>query len=476
MKQTQLTPVILCGGSGSRLWPLSRQMFPKQFIRLPDGDTLLGKTLKRVKQLGADNVIIVGADTHRFFMREILTENGCEDWKTILEPSPQNTAAAIALAAKYAADRIGDVPLFVLPADHLIQDVESFVRQAETAAELSESGHFVTFGIRPTRAETGYGYIQAGDSCDGVADACRIKQFKEKPELNIAQQWINEGDRYWNSGMFVFKTRSYLEQLNRHQPQIHACISRAYGSDKATNKIRIDASEFARCPDVSVDHALMEKAVDVVMIKAKFDWNDVGSWKEFSSLIKPDGSGNRAIGPIEFKECKNTTVFSENKLVALIGVDNVVVVETPDALLITAGDKTQKVRDIVCDLKERGYEQTQIHRTVYRPWGAYTNVDADDGFQVKRIVVNPGQCLSLQRHRHRSEHWVVVDGTVIVTRGDEVLELNKNESTYIPIGVKHRLENKTDIPASLIEVQCGSYLGEDDIERFADRYGRDSDD
>lgn len=475
MTTAKIIPVIICGGSGTRLWPLSRRLLPKQFIRLPDGDTLFAKTLRRAKSVGAGPGVIVGSAAHKFYMRKILEREGCDDWVVIHEPSSQNTAAAIALAALYALEHARAEALLVLPADHLIEDHKTLKTQAEVAAGCAREGRLVTFGIPPSRVETGYGYIQVGEGVGDPGDGVfRAAQFKEKPDEESGRKMLEGGDWLWNSGMFVLPPGKYLEHLRDHAPEIHAAVSEAFApSDEA---LTVNAEIFARCPDISVDYALMEKASDLVVVKAGFDWNDIGSWSAFAGLMEPDGRENRTRGDVVLEDCANTTAFAEKNLVALVGLKNVLVVETADAVLVADAGRTQEVRKMVGELRDSGRSQADTHRTVYRPWGSYTNIDVDKNFQVKRIVVDPGQSLSLQRHRHRSEHWVVVRGRVRVTCDDKVFELNANESTYIPMLSKHRLENLSAEPAHLIEVQCGDYLGEDDIERFEDVYGRTTQD
>ena len=468
-------PVILCGGSGTRLWPLSRRLLPKQFASLPDGDTLFTKTLKRVKAAGFAKGIIVGAEAHKFHMRKILAEHGCDDWLVIHEPSSQNTAAAIALAAHAVRDTFGELPLFVLPADHLITNDKVFAEQLAVAAASALEGHIVAFGIKPHRIETGYGYIQLGDEVKsdtntGKDKVCHAKQFKEKPDEKTCRAMLDAGDWLWNSGMFVMTPQCYLDQLQAQAPEVYRTATDAYHMQDGA--VTVDADTFARCPDISVDYALMEKAEDIALIPARFEWSDIGSWAEFSRLLSEKKDGNYLLGEVVTHDCKDSMLISSKRLIAAVGLENILVVESPDAILIAPTDQTQKVREIVGKIAESGSDLTDSHIKVYRPWGSYTSIDADDNFQVKRIVVDPGQSLSLQRHQHRSEHWVVVRGTLRVTCDDKVFDLHANESTYIPIKSVHRLENTTDKPAYLIEVQCGEYLGEDDIERLSDEYGR----
>ena len=464
-------PVIICGGSGTRLWPLSRRLSPKQFIHLPDGETLFSKTLRRATNIGLAPGVIVGSQTHKFTMRKLTAESAQDDWVAIHEPSSQNTAAAIALAAMYAVECMDSRPLLVLPADHLIEDHQALAERVAVATQCAHAGHLATFGVRPDRIETGYGHIQTGDGVEGMGEGVfHVKQFKEKPDEKTARGMAESGGWLWNSGMFVLPPARYLECLKERAPEIDAAVSRA--CEIRDGEVVVDAEAFAECPDVSIDYAVMEKSSDVVVVASDFDWNDIGSWSAFSKLMTSDERGNRLSGDVVAEDCRDTTTVAGKRLVALVGLKNTLVVETADAVLVADADRTQDVRDVVQTLKAQERDEADTPRTVHRPWGSYTNIDIDKNFQVKRIVVDPGQTLSLQRHRRRSEHWVVVQGKVRVTCDDKEFDLRANESTYIPIMSKHRLENPTDEPAYLIEVQCGDYLGEDDIERFDDRYGR----
>ena len=474
-----LIPVIVCGGSGTRLWPLSRKRFPKQFVPLPvageSGDNLFRATVSRARRLGARSAIVVCSGEHRFFVADNLRGFDAMDFSVLVEPVPRNTAPALALAAFEILEHRGEGLMLVLPSDHIVADVDAFGEAVHTARKAAmQSNALVTFGIVPTRAATGYGYIRKGEplavDSGGVFHAAA---FHEKPTLEAARRWVDTGDYYWNSGMFLFKAGVYLEQLRRHAPRIHAACEQAYaGRVPDLDFVCAAGAAFEKCPDVSVDFAVMEKAGNVALVPAPIGWDDVGSWNALATLFKRDDRGNLSAGDTVLDDASGNVVYADGRLVTVLGVRDSIIVETPDAVLVADRGRSQEIKSLVGKLRERQYTQADEHRKVYRPWGSYESVDAADGFQVKRIAVNPGQSLSLQMHHRRSEHWVVVRGEVRVTRGEEQFALGVNQSTYIPAGTRHRLENPGTEPAHLIEVQCGDYLGEDDIVRFEDDYGR----
>ena len=472
-----LIPVILSGGAGSRLWPVSREASPKPFMKVGDGGTLLRKTFDRACALpGVAEVVTV---TNREYLFKTRDEYG-RDRRTgtfILEPFGRNTAPAIAMAALHVESRHGaDVPMVVLPADHLIQDMAAFTRDAEAAAALASEGRLVTFGIRPDRPETGFGYIELGAALPGQRGNA-VARFVEKPYLELAQKYVDSGNYLWNSGMFCFTAGAYLEALGRHQPAMleaaRACWKASNDrADKELHIVEIDGDCFAQLADISVDYAVMEKADNAAVVPAAFDWSDIGSWSAIHQAVTSDAAGNSVVGEAILVDVSNAYIQTDGRLVAAVGIDNVVIVDTPDALLVADRSRSQDVKKVVEQLKLAQHESVKTHRTVARPWGTYTVLEQGDGFKIKRIVVKPGQSLSLQMHHHRSEHWVVVSGTARVTNGEEVFLVRKNESTYIPAGNRHRLENPGIMDLVMIEVQSGDYLGEDDIVRFKDDYGR----
>ncbi len=464
-----LQPVILSGGSGTRLWPLSRETYPKQFLPLHGSDTMLQATWKRVADIAALPPIIVANQEHRFVAAEQLQQAGAKPDAILLEPVGRNTAPAIAIAAMHAVAGGQDPLLLVLPSDHVIRDVPAFHAAIASATGFAESGRLVTFGIVPSRAETGYGYIKAVPGDGPRAIEC----FVEKPDAATAGRYVASGEYYWNSGMFLFKASSYLAELERLQPAMLAACRESL--DKAGHDmdfIRLDRDAFAASPADSIDYAVMEKTTAGVVVPLDAGWSDVGSWSALWDISEHDEDGNAHHGDVISLDCRNTYAYGSRHLVAMLGLNDIVVVETDDAVLVGHRDHMQHVKDIVAALKAKGRPETTWHRKVYRPWGAYDSIDHGDRFQVKRITVKPGGTLSLQMHHHRAEHWVVVSGTAEVTRGDETILLGENQSTYIPLGVTHRLRNPGVLPLELIEVQSGSYLGEDDIVRFEDSYGR----
>lgn len=468
---TDLVPVLLSGGSGTRLWPLSREAHPKQFQPLLGEQSLLQATWLRVAALpGIAAPLVVANEEHRFMVAEQLRQVGATPAALILEPVGRNTAPAIAVAALQAMADGGDPVLLVLPSDHVIGDEAGFRAAVLTALPAAEAGALVTFGIVPTGPETGYGYIKAAAG-EGVR---RVEAFVEKPDLETAKAWLAGGEHVWNSGMFLFRASRYLHELERFAPRIRAQAAAALaGARQDVDFLRLDRDAFSACPADSIDYAVMEKTDAAAVLAMAVGWSDVGSWSALWELAGQDADGNAHRGDVLARNCRNTLAWSGGKrLVALLGLQDVIVVDTDDALLVAARDQVQQVRELVATLKAENRAQANVHRKVYRPWGSYDGVDAGERFQVKRIVVKPGASLSLQMHHHRAEHWVVVKGTARVTCDEHVQVLGENQSTYIPLGSKHRLENPGKLPLELIEVQSGSYLGEDDIIRFDDAYGR----
>jgi mannose-1-phosphate guanylyltransferase/mannose-6-phosphate isomerase len=467
-----LIPVILSGGAGTRLWPLSRELYPKQLLALTSQRTMIQDTALRLKGLDAAPPVVVCNDAHRFLVAEQLRLIQENPTAIVLEPFGRNTAPAIALAALAAMKTSGseDPVLLVLPADHVIRDVAAFQMAAVAAVTAAEQGRLVTFGVVPHAPETGYGYIKRGDALGPVY---RIGQFVEKPKADRAAQFVASGEYYWNSGMFVFRARRYLEELERYAPAIAAACRKAFDTSKSDlDFTRVDAAAFEACPSDSIDYAVMEKTADAVVVPLDAGWSDVGSWASLHAASDADGHGNVSHGDVLVEDSNNCYLYSESRLVAAVGLRNHVVVETKDAVLVAPKDRVQDVKSLVGKLKDMGRYEHSLHREVFRPWGSYDSLENGHRFQVKRLSVKPGAQLSLQMHHHRAEHWIVVSGTARITRGDEEFILEENQSTYIPIGVKHRIENPGKIPLHIIEVQSGSYLGEDDIVRFEDRYGR----
>ncbi|WP_288469352.1 mannose-1-phosphate guanylyltransferase/mannose-6-phosphate isomerase [uncultured Stenotrophomonas sp.] len=465
---SSIQPVILSGGSGTRLWPLSREAYPKQFLPLAGELTMLQATWQRVAPLAARGPLVIANEEHRFVAAEQLQQVGAEPAAIILEPVGRNTAPAIAVAALEATRDGADALLLVLPSDHVITDEAAFRSAVQAAASAADAGKLVTFGIVPTGPETGYGYINAADG-QGVR---AVERFVEKPDLETATGYVSSGQYYWNSGMFLFKASRYLQELERFQPEMLARSRQAWQQARRdADFTRLDRDAFTAVPSDSIDYAVMEKTADAVVIPLDAGWNDVGSWTALRDVSQQDGDGNAHQGDVIAIDCRNTYAYAQ-RLVALVGLDDVIVVETDDAVLVGKADRMQEVKTVVAKLKAEGRSEATWHRKVYRPWGAYDSIDNGERFQVKRITVKPGGTLSLQMHHHRAEHWIVVSGTAEVTRGSEVILLSENQSTYIPLGVTHRLRNPGKLPLELIEVQSGSYLGEDDIVRFEDTYGR----
>jgi len=469
-----LYPVILAGGSGSRLWPMSRQLLPKQFLPLVSERTMLQDTVLRLAGMpGAREPTVVSNNEHRFLVAEQLREIGIKPLAQLLEPVGRNTAPAVAVAALLLAERDRDAVMIVLPADHLIRDVETFAAAVASAADLAREGALVTFGIAPDRPATGYGYIARGDPLAGRAGAFRVARFVEKPDAATAKGFVASGGFYWNSGMFALAANHYLEELGRHAPEmLKACEAAWSKSVRDLDFVRLDAASFSACPSDSIDYAVMERTTAAAVIPVDIGWSDVGSWTTLWEVGAKDQRGNLIRGDAHVQDSENCYIRAESRLVSVIGLRDAIVVETADAVLVTNGAHAQKVKDVVTHLDSSKRTEHVSHRRVYRPWGYYESIDGGDRFQVKRIMVKPGAALSLQMHHHRAEHWVVVSGTARVTRGAEVYLVAENQSTYIPIGEKHRLENSGKVPLHLIEVQSGTYLGEDDIVRFEDLYKR----
>ncbi|MGO0307327.1 mannose-1-phosphate guanylyltransferase/mannose-6-phosphate isomerase [Endozoicomonas acroporae] len=521
-----LIPVIMSGGTGSRLWPQSRSLYPKQFLPLVNEQTMLQNTITRLD--GLDFIaapMVIANEEHRFLVAEQFRQLGRKASAIILEPVGRNTAPAVALAALKTQNsclithnpqskKNNDPILLILAADHVIQDVQAFHQAIEAALPAASDGKLVTFGIVPTHPETGYGYIKAGEQLIGdrekligneegvVGESTESKltvhnslpithnpplsihnsspttiysvaQFVEKPDLETAQGYLASGDYYWNSGMFLFKASRYLEELNKFRPDIHEACQKAMEAQSADlDFVRLDELAFKACPDESIDYAVMEKTTDTVVVPLDAGWSDVGSWSSLADISEKDEAGNSTLGDVLLHDTRNTFVRSEKKLITTVGVDDLVITESDDAILVAHKDRVQDVKKIVERLKAENRAEVKLHRKVYRPWGAYDSIDMGERFQVKRITVKPGAQLSLQMHHHRAEHWIVVKGTALITNGDQELLLTENQSTYIPIGAVHRLENPGKFDLELIEVQSGGYLGEDDIVRFEDTYGR----
>ncbi|MCK5859676.1 MAG: mannose-1-phosphate guanylyltransferase/mannose-6-phosphate isomerase [Abyssibacter sp.] len=468
-----IVPVLLAGGSGTRLWPMSRGLFPKQFLKLAGDQTMLQATVERGAALpDVQPPMVICGEDHRFIVAEQLQQTGETEATIVLEPIGRNTAPAAAVAATLVAERYGrDAVLILMAADHVITDTAGFARTAETAAALAAEGHLVTFGVTPTRPETGYGYIQTGDP---VGDGFTVKTFREKPDTETAEQYIASGDFLWNSGMFVFQAGTLLDEMREQAPDIlDAAMAAVSQGQEDLDFLRLDKTAFAKSPEDSIDYAVMEKTARAAVVPLSVGWDDVGSWTYMGTVNTPDGEGNVLQGDVLTHDTTNTFVRSnDGRLVATVGLDNTVIVDTTDAVLVASRDRVQDVKAIVGQLKAAKRSEALHHAIVYRPWGSYETIALGARFQVKRIVVKPKCKLSLQMHHHRAEHWIVVQGTAIVTKGDETLTLTEDQSTYIPLGTTHRLENPGVIPLELIEVQSGSYLGEDDIVRFQDDYNR----
>ena len=464
----KLQPVLLSGGSGTRLWPLSREAYPKQFLALAGDDTMLQATWHRVAPIAGLPPIVVAGEDHRFLVAEQLRQAGAPQAAIMLEPVGRNTAPAIAAAALQATADGGDPLLLVLPSDHVVRDADAFRAAVRAAMPAADAGALVTFGIVPTAPETGFGYLHA-DAGEGLR---KVLRFVEKPDAATAQRYLDAGDHYWNSGMFLFRSSRFLGELQRLQPAILDGTRAALAAARRDGDfIRLDRDAFAATPSDSIDYAVMEKTGSAMVLPVDIGWSDVGSWSALWDVAERDAEGNAHVGDVIAVDSRNSYAYAR-RLVALVGVDDIVVVETDDAVLVARKDRVQRVKDVVAQLKAGQRSQAALHREVHRPWGSYDSIDVGERFQVKRIKVKPGAALSLQSHGHRAEHWIVVSGTARVTRDRDVFELHANQSTYIPIGAKHRLENPGTEVLELIEVQSGDYLGEDDIVRYEDVYGR----
>jgi mannose-1-phosphate guanylyltransferase/mannose-6-phosphate isomerase len=466
-----LTPVLLSGGVGSRLWPVSRETHPKQFLPLAGELSMLQETLQRTSGMEEAAPVVVCNEEHRFMVAEQLRQVNIKAGALILEPQGRNTAPAVALAAIQALSTDPQALLLVLPADHLIQNVEAFAAAVARAIPLAQQGRLMTFGVVPSSPETGYGYIKCGAALD--TDLYDLERFVEKPDAATAQAYVDGGSHVWNSGMFLLGAAAYLEQLGEHAPAILDCCRLAMdGASTDMDFVRPDAKAFLQCPSDSIDYAVMEKTAAGGVVSLDCGWSDVGAWSALWDVAQRDSDGNVCKGDVMLDNCTDSYFRSDSRLLAATGVANLVVVETADAVLVADRSRVQDVKRIVNRLKDQQRPEVSQHRRVYRPWGSYESLVMSERFQVKRIVVNPGQTLSLQMHHHRAEHWVVVHGTAEVTCEDKVFMLGEDESTYIPLGHKHRLTNPGRIPLELIEVQSGAYLGEDDIVRYEDIYGR----
>ena len=475
----KLIPVVLSGGAGTRLWPLSRELYPKQLLPLIGAHTMLQDTVLRLQGMQVAAPIVVCNDAHRFLVAEQLRIIATPAQVIVLEPVGRNTAPAIALAAlAVAAAGDAEALLLVLPADHVIRDPKAFQAAVRIAVAAAREGHLVTFGVVAHAPETGYGYIRRGAPLSGAAPekrrAWRIDRFVEKPERARAEEFLASGEYYWNSGMFVFSARRYLEELRRHAPEIATACERAFAAAKHDlDFTRVDPKIFAASRSESIDYAVMEKTADAVVVELDAGWSDVGSWSSLHEACEQDSDGNVIRGDVLAEQTHNSYLYAQSRLVAVVGLNDHVVIETKDAVLVAPREKVQDVKALVARIKSSGRTEHALHREVFRPWGSYDSLDNGERFQVKRLTVRPGGVLSLQLHHHRAEHWVVVSGTARITRGEEIFLLEENQSTYIPVGVRHRIENPGKIPLHIIEVQSGGYLGEDDIVRFEDQYGRE---
>jgi mannose-1-phosphate guanylyltransferase/mannose-6-phosphate isomerase len=466
-------PVILSGGAGSRLWPVSREFYPKPLLPIFGDQTLLQDTASRLDALdGVKSPLFVCNEEHRFLVAEQVRRLGKEPEAILLEPQGRNTAPALTVAALYLADKDPDAVMIVMPADHVIPDPASFTAAVDQAGQLAEQGYLVTFGIVADRPETGYGYIHRGKEI-AASGGFRVDRFVEKPDAITAQSYLDAGGYFWNSGIFVMRADRWLEEIGKYQPDIlAACRAAMADSARDSDFLRFDREAFLASPSDSIDYAVMEKTDKAAVVPMNTGWSDVGSWSSIWDVSEHDAQGNVAKGDVLTHDTTNSLFVAEGRCVAAVGLDNVIVVETSDAVLVADKRKCQDVKAIVSKLKADQRDEHLFHTRVYRPWGDYEGIDEGGRYQVKRLTVKPGAKLSLQMHHHRAEHWIVVSGTARVTRGEDVFVLSENESTYIPLGVTHRLENPGTIPLEIIEVQSGSYLGEDDIVRYEDIYNR----
>jgi mannose-1-phosphate guanylyltransferase/mannose-6-phosphate isomerase len=466
-RSTLVHPVVLTGGSGTRLWPLSRERYPKQLLSLTGNQTLLQQTVCRLDDLeGVAALTFICNEEYRFLVAEQLRELGCKPGQILLEPAGRNTAPALTFAALFLQDREGDALMLAMPADHMIRDNTAFHTSLRQGMEYASRGKLVTFGIAPCSAESEYGYIRRGDDS-------RVVEFVEKPDVTLAQRYVESGEYFWNSGIFMVRVSTWLQEIKQYRPDILAACTEAYvGGHVDGDFFRADPQAFLRCPSESIDYAVMEHTRCAVVIPLDSGWSDVGGWPALWEISKKDEYGNVICGDVCTLGTQGSLLLAQHRLLATVGVDNLVVIETPDAVLVMHRNQAQHVKELVEQLRTQNRQEYHSHRRVHRPWGYYEGVDAGECFQVKRLTIKPGAALSLQLHERRAEHWVVVKGRARVTRGEETFELGENESTYIPFGTKHRLENASDTPLEIIEVQSGSYLGEDDIVRFEDRYNR----
>jgi len=473
-------PVILSGGAGTRLWPVSRRAFPKPFMKLSNGKTLAELTFQRALDVSdSGEVMTVTSRDYYFICRDLYANitkkhaTSIEKQIFLLEPMGRNTAPAIALAALEVQQRFGEnAVMLVMPSDHLIEDSSAFKEAVKQGSQLAQRGYIATFGIYPTSPETGFGYIKAGQKIEGF-NANEIDEFKEKPDLQTAQSYVDSGQYTWNSGMFCLSAKTLIDEMKRTSPGVLEAAQLCFNSKtEQHNAIEFNTDKFAAMPDISIDYAVMEQAQKRAVIDSRFDWNDIGSWNSMAELAESDASGNRIEGKAIAFDSKDCYIRSGNRIVAAVGVENLMIVDTQDAVLVAHRDRSQGVKDVVQFLKANNHEAAVYHKTVHRPWGSFTVLEDEDDCKVKRLIVKPGQILSLQKHQRRTEHWTVVNGEALVRVGEKTTLLKANQSTYIPVDTLHRLENPTDKDIALIEVQCGDYFGEDDIERFEDIYGR----
>ena len=468
---TNIVPVVLAGGSGTRLWPISRKLYPKQFHTLLGDTSLLQATLSRLTGVTATGPIVVTGEDTRFLVAEQAREAGVSWSSIILEPEGRNTAPAVALAAQSALLADPDAVLVVLSSDHVIRDSAALEAAVRTAIDAVADGGLLTFGIVPEFANTQFGYIERGEAI-GAAGVHRVSAFHEKPDADTAASFVASGRHSWNSGMFVFRAQSYMEELLRFEPEIHAAVIAAIAEGQEDLDFFRPSQSFCKAPDISIDYAVMERTDNALLLPVDIGWSDIGSWSALRDIMDKDEHGNAMVGDVLTHDTKNSLLFSKSRLIAAVGVEDIVAVETPDAILISTRDRAKDVGELVKKMRSMDRVEPETHTEVYRPWGSYETIELADRYQVKRIRVKQGASLSLQMHHHRAEHWIVVTGTAIVQRNDEEMVLSENESVYIPLGATHRLTNPGKLPLEMIEVQVGSYLGEDDIVRFEDIYGR----